>query len=170
MNKQDARTASMTDLLDQRKWWRAKTTGPVKRKDMDIRHKANTLAWLLTHAQDIAHRESYDAYATSAPGGWPEVDAMQADPIAWMLRQPLVQALSRDLTGAAGVLIDLAPYADPAVARREIAAFDNGVRAGHAAALTAVRLAGAKRTTSAARLVVERCCLEAEEAEEVDNG
>lgn len=134
MKKTDVATAGMAAILDQRKWWRSKQHGAIKRKDMDIRHKANTLAWLLTHARDIAIREALNPAYHGAPDEVESELAWMVDiPIAWMLSQPLVQALARDLAGEAGVLFPAEP---PAPHTAVETAHNAGYQGGYVAGIT----------------------------------
>lgn len=93
-----------TELLAQRRYW-VTSTGAVRRRDMTRVHKANVLAFLLRHADNVAaayfHRPEFvylgDTSEYVTLGDLEALDAVYRDAEDWLLHTPFVQALLDDL-------------------------------------------------------------------------
>lgn len=103
MNKREAQNTPTWALLDQTKWWVIGTSDVVKRRGMTLKHKANTVAWLVRHADDLVAAMAFPLSGAwlSAPdevvGEW---EFAMSNPEVWVLTQPLVRAMLEDLLEA----------------------------------------------------------------------
>lgn len=86
------------DVLHQRKYWRTGANEMIRRKNMDVVHKANALAYLLREAQRIVDGYALHPVFIDAPDDvWSELEHMHTDPVEYILSTDMVRALILDL-------------------------------------------------------------------------
>lgn len=102
MKRIEDRPRRWSALLDQTEWWKTGDGSYIRVAEMEPRHRANTVRWLMRRAgalvdamgiQDLpllygAPEEAVDAYMR-------EDEERLNDPEGWMSRTPLVQALRK---------------------------------------------------------------------------
>lgn len=95
--RRDVPGLRMIELLEQRKWWRSNDGTVWRRREMATEHKANTLAYLVRHAHEIAAHWWIVVPLDAPDEAHVEVERIMAQPVTWMLATPFCQALIADL-------------------------------------------------------------------------
>lgn len=104
LSKAEVPTVSFHAVLLQRRWWRNAAGQAVRRRDMNINYKLNTLAHLLRNAESIVLQYTNAPVFSSAPDEvWAELEQMQRQPEHWMMNTPMWRALLQDVMAFADI-------------------------------------------------------------------
>lgn len=104
MSAEEVAQADVVVVLEQRRWWKSQSGEVVRRRDMNIDHKLNTMAYLLRSARKIAEEYANRPEFTDAPDGvFNSLESNASEPERWMMRTPMFRALLADVMSFADI-------------------------------------------------------------------